>query len=71
MCSEGIKLRSNDKSLVAYLCFSYLVRGGIQAHLIPEQLWDVHFEGGGVLWQQNPELLYELLQGHDNKDDST
>lgn len=71
MCSEEIKLRSNDNSLVVHLSFSYLVCGGVQAHLIPKQLWDVHFEGGGVLWQQNPELLYELLQGQDNKDDST
>lgn len=67
-CTERIKLKDKDKSLVVYLSFAYLVRGGVQAHLLPKQRGNVLFRGSGVLWQQNPELLYELLQGQDNKD---
>lgn len=56
-CAERMKFRRNDKSLVVYLSFAYLVCGGVQAHLLLKQRWDVLFRGSGVLWQQNPELL--------------
>ena len=66
--NERIKHGSNDENLAAYLSFAYLVGGGVQAHLVIEQRWDFFSWGSGVLWEQNPELLYELLQGQDNKD---
>lgn len=52
-----------DRRLVVYLSFAYLVSSRVEAHLLLKQHWDVVFRGSGVLWQQNSELLYELLQG--------